>query len=126
MLLTSSMLAFHSRVVNVSSFSHHYDPVRFDNLDGEGEYEGRAAYKKNAMADRQTQTANIYSRESNRATPRPARPPRAEPQPGELRVPELTVVLQGRDGLCARIAKYFVILQRVCTTSVCATSRAER
>ncbi|KAI1081222.1 short-chain dehydrogenase [Whalleya microplaca] len=53
LLLASSTPEFHSRVVNVSSSGHRLCPVRFDNLNFEGEYNAWAAYG-------QSKTANIY------------------------------------------------------------------
>ncbi|KAI1454497.1 hypothetical protein F4805DRAFT_439354, partial [Annulohypoxylon moriforme] len=56
LLLASSTPEFHSRVVNVSSVGHRDGPVRFDNLNFEGEYDGTSP------ADGQSKTANIYSK----------------------------------------------------------------
>ncbi|CAJ2502800.1 Uu.00g101940.m01.CDS01 [Anthostomella pinea] len=53
LLLASTEPGFHSRVVNVSSSGHRYGPVRFDNLNLDGIYDGWAAYG-------QSKAANIY------------------------------------------------------------------
>ncbi|KAI8626946.1 short-chain dehydrogenase [Xylariaceae sp. FL1651] len=53
LLLASSTPQFHSRVVSVSSAGHRYSPVRFDNINFEGEYNGWLAYGS-------SKTANIY------------------------------------------------------------------
>ena len=53
MLLASSTPQFHSRVVNVASAAHRYGPVRLDNINFDGIYNGWLAYGS-------SKTANIY------------------------------------------------------------------
>lgn len=53
MLLASSTPLFHSRVVNVASAPHRYGPVRLDNINFDGIYNGWLAYGS-------SKTANIY------------------------------------------------------------------
>ncbi len=53
MLLASSTPLFHSRVVNVASAAHRYGPVRLDNINFDGIYNGWLAYGS-------SKTANIY------------------------------------------------------------------
>lgn len=53
MLLASSAPQFHSRVVNLASAGHRYGPVRLDNINFDGIYNGWLAYGS-------SKTANIY------------------------------------------------------------------
>lgn len=53
LLLASSTAQFHSRVVNVSTSAHRYGPVRLDNINFDGIYNGWLAYGS-------SKTANIY------------------------------------------------------------------
>ena len=53
LLLASSTPHSHSRVVNVSSAAHRYGPVRLDNINFDGIYNGWLAYGS-------SKTANIY------------------------------------------------------------------
>ncbi|KAL8888801.1 MAG: hypothetical protein Q9215_003828 [Flavoplaca cf. flavocitrina] len=53
LLLASSTPQFNSRVVNVSSAAHRYGPLRLDNINFEGIYNGWLAYGS-------SKTANIY------------------------------------------------------------------
>ncbi|KAI1082490.1 hypothetical protein F5B20DRAFT_531522 [Whalleya microplaca] len=53
LLLASSNPEFNSRVVSVSSAGHRYAPVRFENINFEGDYNGWLAYGS-------SKTANIY------------------------------------------------------------------
>ena len=53
MLLASSTPQFHSRVLNVASAGHRYGPLRLDNINFDGIYNGWLAYGS-------SKTANIY------------------------------------------------------------------
>lgn len=53
LLLTSATSQFHSRVVSVSSAAHRYSPVKLDNINFDGIYNGWLAYGS-------SKTANIY------------------------------------------------------------------
>jgi NAD(P)-dependent dehydrogenase (short-subunit alcohol dehydrogenase family) len=53
LLLSSSTPEFHSRVVNVSTSAHRYSPLKLDNINFKGEYNGWLAYGS-------SKTANIY------------------------------------------------------------------
>ena len=53
LLLKTSTPEFHSRVINVSSAAHRYSPLRLDNINFDGIYNGWLAYGS-------SKTANIY------------------------------------------------------------------
>nr|POE60999.1 short-chain dehydrogenase tic 32, chloroplastic [Quercus suber] len=59
-MIASSTPTFKSRVVNVASAAHRYSPVKFDNINFDGEYNGWLAYGS-------SKTANMYmANEANR------------------------------------------------------------
>ncbi|KAI0108531.1 short-chain dehydrogenase [Daldinia grandis] len=121
LLLASSTPEFHSRVVNVSSLGHRYGPVRFDNLNFEGEYEGWTAYGQSKTANiyMATQIERLYSAQGLHGY---------SLNPGSFVSPNLQKFCQEEMKAAKgneRITKYFVSLEQACATSVYAAASKE-
>ncbi|KAF3058450.1 Short-chain dehydrogenase TIC 32, chloroplastic [Daldinia childiae] len=120
-LLASSTSEFHSRVVNVSSVGHRFGPVRFDNLNFEGEYEGWAAYGQSKTANiyMATQIERLYGAQGLHGY---------SLNPGSFDNPNLQKFSQEEMKAAKnddRMVKYFVSLEQVCATSVYAAISKE-
>ncbi|OTA96397.1 hypothetical protein M434DRAFT_392836 [Hypoxylon sp. CO27-5] len=114
LLLASSTPEFHSRVVNVSSSGHRYGPVRFENLNFEGEYDGWAAYG-------QSKTANIYMANQIERLYGAQGLHGYSLNPGSFASPNLQKFCQDEMEATKnneRMQKYFVNLEQACATSV--------
>ncbi|KAI1418698.1 NAD(P)-binding protein [Hypoxylon sp. FL1857] len=114
LLLASSTPEFHSRVVNVSSSGHRYGPVRFDNLNFEGDYNGWAAYG-------QSKTANIYMANQIERLYGAQGLHGYSLNPGSFVSPNLQKFCQDEMEATKsdkRMMKYFVNLEQACATSV--------
>ncbi|KAI1380843.1 short-chain dehydrogenase [Hypoxylon crocopeplum] len=116
--LASSTPTFHSRVVNVSSSGHRYGPVRFDNLNSEGDYNGWAAYG-------QSKTSNIYNYKIVATQIERLYGARGlhgySLNPGSFVSPNLQKFCEEEMEAAKgneRMAKYFVNLEQGCATSI--------
>ncbi|KAI1389816.1 short-chain dehydrogenase [Hypoxylon trugodes] len=114
LLLSSSTPESHSRVVNVSSSGHRYCPVRFDNLNFEGEYNGWAAYgqSKTAMIYMTNQIERLYGAQGLHGY---------SLNPGSFVSPNLQKFCQEEmeeTKSDERKMKYFVNIQQACATSI--------
>ncbi|OTB16590.1 hypothetical protein K445DRAFT_316862 [Daldinia sp. EC12] len=121
LMLASSTPEFHSRVVNVSSSGHRYGPVRFDNLNFEGEYDGWAAYG-------QSKTANIYMANQIERLYGAQGLHGYSLNPGSFVSPNLQKFcadeMEAAKGN-ERVMRYFVNLEQACATSVYAAVSKE-
>ncbi|KAI0851283.1 short-chain dehydrogenase [Daldinia vernicosa] len=121
LLLASSTPEFHSRVVNISSLGHRYGPVRFDNLNLEGEYEGWSAYGQSKTANiyMATQIERLYGTQGLHGY---------SLNPGSFVSPNLQKFCQEEMKAAKsdeRVMKYFVSLEQACATSVYAAVSKE-
>ncbi|KAI1211764.1 short-chain dehydrogenase [Annulohypoxylon truncatum] len=114
LLLASSTPEFHSRVVNVSSVGHRHGPVRFDNLNFEGEYDGWAAYGQSKTANiyMATQIERLYGAQGLHGF---------SLSPGSFASPNLQKFCQDEQAAAEideRMSRYFTNVQQGCATSV--------
>ncbi|KAI8963717.1 short-chain dehydrogenase [Daldinia sp. FL1419] len=121
LLLASSTPEFYSRVVNVSSLGHRYGPVRFENLNFEGEYEGWAAYGQSKTANiyMATQIERLYGAQGLHGY---------SLNPGSFVSPNLQKFCREEMEAAKsdeRLTKYFVSLEQACATSVYAAVSKE-
>ncbi len=114
MLLASSTPQFHSRVVNVASAAHRYGPVRLDNINFDGIYNGWLAYgsSKTANIYMTTQIERLYGSQGLHGY---------SVHPGAFKSPnlqkysqeEMKTVMEDK-----RMQKYFTNIEQACATSV--------
>ncbi|KAK6950906.1 hypothetical protein Daesc_007434 [Daldinia eschscholtzii] len=120
LMLASSTPEFHSRVVNVSSSGHRYGPVRFDNLNFEGEYDGWAACTDLTQAKPvASQIERLYGAQGLHGY---------SLNPGSFVSPNLQKFcadeMEAAKGN-ERVTRYFVNLEQACATSVYAAVSKE-
>ncbi|RYP91074.1 hypothetical protein DL770_002819 [Monosporascus sp. CRB-9-2] len=114
LLLASATPQFASRVVNVSSLAHRYSPVRFDNLNFDGAYDGWLAYG-------QSKTANIHMATQIDRLYGPQGLHGYSLSPGSFVSPNLQKHVQDEmEAAIAdpRMAKYLASIEQACATSV--------
>ncbi|KAI1865913.1 uncharacterized protein JN550_008171 [Neoarthrinium moseri] len=113
-LIASATAQFHSRVINVSSSGHRYGPLRLDNINFEGAYDGWAAYgsSKTANIHMATQIERLYGGSCLHGY---------SLNPGSMVSPNLQkfcpdeiAAIKGNE----RMEKYFVNMEQGCATSV--------
>ena len=114
MLLASSTPRFNSRVVSVASAGHRYSPLRLDNVNFDGEYNGWLAYgsSKTANIYMTTQIERLYGSQGLHGY---------SVHPGSFESPNLQKHSQkemqaARDD--QRMQRYFTNLEQACATSV--------
>ena len=113
-LLASSTPQFHSRVVSVASAAHRYGPVRLDNINFDGEYNGWLAYgsSKTANIYMTTQIERLYGSQGLHGY---------SVHPGAFKSPNLQVHSTAEmDAVMKdeRMQKYLTSLEQACATSV--------
>lgn len=113
-LLASSTPQFHSRVVSVASAAHRYGPVRLDNINFDGEYNGWLAYgsSKTANIYMTTQIERLYGSQGLHGY---------SVHPGAFKSPNLQVHSKAEmDAVMKdeRMQKYLTSLEQACATSV--------
>ena len=114
MLLKSSTPEFHSRVVNVASAGHRYGPLRLDNVNFDGVYNGWLAYGS-------SKTANIYMTNQIERLYGSQGVHGYSVHPGSFLSPNLQKHSQQEMEAISkdpRIQKYFTSLEQACATSV--------
>ena len=114
MLLASSAPQFHSRVVNVASAGHRYGPVRLDNINFDGIYNGWLAYgsSKTANIYMTTQIERLYGSQGlhgNSVHPGAFESPNLQKHSDQ----EMKAVREDK-----RAQKYMTSLEQACATSV--------
>ena len=114
MLLASSTPQFHSRVVNVSSAAHRYGPVRLDNINFDGIYDGWLAYGS-------SKTANIYMTSQIERIYGPRGLHGYSLHPGSFESPNLQKHSQEEMKAAMedkKVQKYLTNIEQACATSV--------
>ena len=114
LLLASSTPRFHSRVVSVSSAAHRYSPLKLDNINFDGAYNGWLAYgsSKTANIYKTNQIERLYGSQGLHGY---------SVHPGAFTSPNLQKYSQEEVKVFLgdpRLQKYLTSLEQACATSV--------